>query len=76
MNPDGDYSDMEPPPLKKGKQNASKSKINVKWHKTHIQTQTALSFDQDKNVQVVFLENPELVELTMWTLFDKIVSSH
>ena len=31
-------------------------------------------FDQDKNVQEVFLENPELPELTMWTSFEKVVS--
>ena len=32
------------------------------------------SFDQDKNVQEVFLENPELLELTMSTSFEKVVS--
>ena len=36
--------------------------------------QTFSSFDQDKNAQAVFLENPELVELTMWTSFEKVVS--
>ena len=34
----------------------------MKWQKQHIQTQS------------VFLENPELVELKMWTLFEKVVS--
>ena len=33
-----------------------------------------MSFDQDKNVQAVFLENPELLELTMWTSFEKVIS--
>ena len=37
---DGEDSDVEPPPAKKQKQNAKKSKINVKWQKQHIQTQT------------------------------------
>ena len=74
MTSDGEDSDVEPPPAKKQKQNAKKSKINVKWHKQHIQTQTFSSFDQDKNAQAVFLENPELVELTMWFLFEKVVS--
>ena len=46
----------------------------MKWQKQHIQTQTFSSFDQDKNAQAVFLENPELVELTMWTSFEKVVS--
>ena len=49
-----------------------KFKINVKWHKQYTQTQTFSSFDQDKNTQAVFLENPEHVELTMWTLFPHI----
>ena len=48
--------------------------INVKRQKQHIQTQTISSFDQDKNAQSVFLENLELVELTMWTLFEKLIS--
>ena len=46
----------------------------MKWQKQHIQTQRFTSFDQDKNAQAVILENPELVELTMWTLFEKAVS--
>ena len=33
---DGEESDMEPPLTKKEKQNAEKSKINVKWPKQHI----------------------------------------
>ena len=74
MTSDGGDSDVEPPLAKKQKQNAKKSKINVKWQKQHIQTQTFSSFDQDKNAQAVFLENPELVELTMWTSFEKVVS--
>ena len=40
----------------------------MKWQKQHIQTQTFSSFDQDKNAQAVFLENPELDE------FEKVVS--
>ena len=74
MTSDGEDSDVEPPPAKKQKQDAKKSKINVKWQKQHIQTQTFSSFDQDKNAQAVFLENLELVELTMWTSFEKVVS--
>ena len=73
MNSDGEDSNVEPPPAKKQKQNAKKSKINVKWQKQH--TQTFSSFDQDKNSQAVFLGNPELAELTMWTSFEKVVSS-
>ena len=46
----------------------------MKWKKQHIQTQTFSSFDQDKNAQVVFLENPELVELMMCPSFEKVVS--
>ena len=46
----------------------------AKKQKENWQKQTFLSFDQDKNAQVVFLENPELNELTMWTLFEKVVS--
>ena len=65
MTSDGEDSDVETPPAQKQKQNAKKSKINVKWKKQHIQTQAFSSFDQDKNAQAVFLKNPELVELTM-----------
>ena len=46
----------------------------MKWQKKQIQSQTFSSFDQDKYAQAVFLENPELVEITMWTSFKKIVS--
>ena len=52
MTSDGEDSDVEPPPAKKQKQNAKKSKINVKCQKQHI-----------PKTQAVFLENPELVEL-------------
>ena len=45
----------------------------MKWQKQHIQTQTFSSVDQDKNAQAVFLENPELIELTMLTSFEKVV---
>ena len=48
--------------------------VEVKWQKQHIQTQTFSSFGQYKNAQAVFLENPELVELTMWTSFEKAIS--
>ena len=51
-----------------------KSKINVKWQKQHIQTETFSSFDQDKNALAALLENPKLAALTMWTLFEKVVS--
>ena len=74
MTSDGEDSDVELPAAKKQEPNAKKSKINVKWQKQHIQTQTFSSFDQDKNAQAVFLENPELVELTLWTSFEKVVS--
>ena len=70
---DGEDSNVELPPTKKQKQNAKKSTINAKWQKQHIQTQTFSSFDQDKNAQVVSLENPKLVELTMWASFEKLV---
>ena len=40
MNSDCEDSDVEPPLAKKEKQTAKKSKINVKWQKQHIQTQT------------------------------------
>ena len=33
----------------------------MKWQKQHIQTQTFPSFDPNKNAQVVFLGNPEVV---------------
>ena len=66
--------DVEPPPTKKQRQNTKKSKINMKWQKQQIQTQTFSSFDQDKNAQAVFLENLELVKMTMWTSLEKIVS--
>ena len=66
--------DVEPPLTKKQRQNTKKSKINMKWQKQQIQTQTFSSFDQDKNAQAVFLENVELVKMTMWTSFEKIVS--
>ena len=46
----------------------------MKWQNQHIQTKTFSSFDPDKNVQAVFLENPQLVELAMWTSFKKVVS--
>ena len=65
MTSDGEDSDVEPPPAKKQKQNAKKSKINVKCQRRHIQTQLFSSSDYDKNAQAVFLENPELVELMM-----------
>ena len=74
MASNGEDGDMELPAAKKQEPNAKKSKINVKWQKQHIQTQTFSSFDQDKNAQAVFLENPELVEMTVWTSFEKVVS--
>ena len=74
MTSDGEDSDVAPPPVKKQKQNAKTPKTNVKWQKQHVQTQTFSSFDQDKNAQAVFLEEPELVELMMWTSFEKVVS--
>ena len=40
----------------------------MKWEKQHIKRQNFSSFDQDKNAQAVFLENPELDE------FEKVVS--
>ena len=46
----------------------------MKWQKQRIQTQIFSNFDQDKNAQAVFLENPELIELMMWTSFEKVVS--
>ena len=46
----------------------------MKWQKQHVQTQTFSSSDQNKNAQAVFLENPELIELTIWTSFEKVVS--
>ena len=49
----------------------------MKWQKQYIQTQTFSSFDQDKNAQSVFQNihpDPELVELTMWTSFEIVVS--
>ena len=74
MTSDGEDGDLEPPSVKKQKQNAKKSKIIVKWQKQRIQTQIFSNFDQDKNAQAVFLENPELIELMMWTSFEKVVS--
>ena len=68
MASNGEDGDVELPAAKKQEPNAKKSKINVKWQKQHIQTQTFSSFDQDKNAQAVFLENPELDE------FEKVVS--
>ena len=71
---DGEDRDVELPLAYKQKQNAKKFKINVKWQKQHIQAQIFSSFDQDKNAHAVFLENPELVELIMWSSFEKVVS--
>ena len=65
MNSEGKDSEVERPPTKKQKQYAKKSKINMKWQKQHIQTQTFSIFDQDKNEQPASLENPKIVELTM-----------
>ena len=46
----------------------------MKWQKQHIQTQTFPSFDPNKNAQAVFLGNPEVVKLMMWTSFEKVFS--
>ena len=73
MTSDGEDTNVELPPAKKQKQNANKSKINVKWQRQNIHKQTFSSFDQDKNAEAVFLENTALVELTMWTSFEKVV---
>ena len=70
---DGEDSNVDSPLAKKQKQNAKKSKVIFKQQKQHIQTQTFSSFDLDKNAHAVFLENPELVELPMWTWFEKVV---
>ena len=59
---------------KKKKQNVKKSKIKVKWQNQHMQTQTFLRFDQNKNIQAVFLGNSEFVKLMMWISFEKVVS--
>ena len=71
---DGEVRDVELPPAYKQKQNAKTFKINVKWQKERIQAQIFSSFEQDKNAHAVFLENPELVELMMWSSFEKLVS--
>ena len=73
MTSDGEDSNVEPPLTKKQKQNAKKPKINVKWQKQHIETQTFSSFDQDKNAPTISPENSKLVELTMWTSFEKVI---
>ena len=46
----------------------------MKWQKQHIQTKTFSSFDQNRNAKAVFVENPELVEFTMWSSFKKLIS--
>ena len=58
MTSDGEDSNVEPPLAKRQKQNFKKPKINLKWQRQHIQTQTFSSFDQHKNAQAVFLKNP------------------
>ena len=60
------------PQPKKAKQTTKKAKVNVKWKKSHINSQTFSQYDQDKKAQAVLLENPELAALTMWTSFEKI----
>ena len=56
MTSDGEDSHVKLPTLENQKQNAKKSKINMKWKKQHMQTETFSIFDQDKNDQAVFLE--------------------
>ena len=75
MTSDGEDSDVETPPANKQKQNAKKSKINMKRQKQYIQTQTFSSFDHNKNAQAVFLENPGLVD-DMYFILESSLSSH
>ena len=65
---------MEPPPVKKQKQNAKKSKTNVNDRSSIYKNTKIRDLIRVKNAQLVFLENPELVQLTMWTSFEKAVS--
>ena len=46
----------------------------MKWKKQHMQTETFSIFDQGRNAHAVFLEKTELVEWTICTLFEKVVS--
>ena len=57
------------PQPKKAKQTTKKAKVNVKWKKSHINSQTFSQYDQDKKAQAVLLQ---LAALTMWTSFEKI----
>ena len=67
-----DGHDIVAPQPKKAKQTTKKAKVNVKWKKSHIDSQTFSQYDQDKKAQAVILENPELAALTVWTSFEKI----
>ena len=67
-----DGHDIVAPQPKKAKQTTKKAKLNVKWKKSHINSQTFSQYDQDKKAQAVLLENLELAALTMWTSFEKI----
>ena len=60
-----DGHDIVEPQPKKAKQTTKKAKVNVKWKKSHINSQTYSQYDQDKKAQAVLLENPELAALTM-----------
>ena len=61
---------MEPPPAKRQKKKKKKSQKNqfkCKMAEAAYTDTNISSFDQDKNT--VFLENPELNELGIWSSF-------
>ena len=61
---------MKRPRLKKKKKTAKKTTEKIRWKKEHIVSKPPSADFQDKRAQARFLENPNLSQITMWSIFE------
>ena len=59
---------VEAPEVKK-KKTAKKTTEKVRWKKEHIVSKPPSADFQDKRAQARFLEDPNLSQITMWSIF-------
>ena len=59
---------MKRPKFKK-KKKAKKTTEKVRWKKEHILSKTPSAHFQDKRAQARFLEDPDISQITMWSIF-------
>ena len=68
---DDNVETTAPPTSKKAKKR--KPHKAVKWEKKHLNPKPTSKQDQDKTAQVLLLEYPENVGLTLWSSFEKVL---